>query len=95
MLPVRQTANASAPQGRMLVWQRRDARGLRVEPGHAALDVSRQPGERLVHRRLELAAESDRVLAAVGHRRRVDRLAVHAGAVLEAGERRARLAHGE
>ena len=58
--PARQTANASAPQGRMLVLQSRTLDRLRIEPGHAALDVGAEPRERLVDRRLVLGAEPDR-----------------------------------
>ena len=79
----------------MLVLQSRTLDRLRIESGHAALDVGAQPGERLVDRRLVLGAEPDRVLAAIRHRGGVHDLAVGARAVLEAGEPRARLAHAE
>ncbi len=79
----------------MLVLQRRTLDRLRIESGHAALDVGAQPRERLVDRRLVLGAEPDGVLAPVRHGGGVHHLAVRARPVLEAGEPRARLAHSE
>ena len=69
--------------------------GSGSSPGIAALDIGAEPRERLVDRRLVLRAEPDRVLAPVRHRCGVDDLAVRARPVLEAGKRRARLAHAE
>src|SRR5829696_2317935 len=72
-----------------------NARRLRVEAGHPSLHVGTEAGERVVDRRLLFTAEADRVVATVRHRSGVDDLAVHVRAVLQAGEARARFAHGE
>ena len=79
----------------MLVWQRRTLAGSGSRPGIARSRVGDESRERLVHRRLLLAAEADRVVATVGHRRGVDDLAVDVRAVLETGESCAGLAHTE
>ena len=88
--PVTHTAKASAPQGRMLVWQSRTLGRLRVEPRHrrarriaSGARAPRRPAAR-PRRRARSRTRAHRASA----RRR--RLAVDAGAVLEAGEPRAR-----